>query len=101
MFVHHVFFWLKSPNDATVRAEFTKALQELVTISTIRQSHIGIPAATNRPVVDNTYAFSLLLMFDNKADHDDYQDDPDHHRFIERCSAWWERVQVYDAVETD
>ena len=99
MFVHHVFFWLKNPDDASVRDQFAQALQELATIDLIRQSHIGMPASTNRPVIDNTYAFSLLLIFDNKADQDAYQDHPDHHHFIEHCSGWWERVQVYDAVD--
>jgi hypothetical protein len=58
----------------------------------------GFPAGTDRSVVDNSFGVSLHIEFANAADHDVYQDHPDHHRFIEECSPLWERVVVYDSL---
>ncbi|MEM7397100.1 MAG: Dabb family protein, partial [Verrucomicrobiota bacterium] len=65
----------------------------------IGEGHWGRPADTHRDVVDRSYGYSITLFFDALEDHDSYQKDPDHDKFIERCSQFWERVQVYD-VET-
>src|SRR5687767_15657525 len=43
---------------------------------TIKMFHIGQPAATNRDVIDRSYAISWLVLFDNKANQDSYQADP-------------------------
>lgn len=99
MFVHHVFFWFKEPNNTEVLSHFEKELKDLVKIPTVKSSHLGKPAQTPRDVVDNSYSYSLLVYFDSKEDHDAYQEHPLHNVFIENCSSYWERVQVYDAVD--
>jgi len=96
MFVHHVFFWLKEPGTKDVTDLFEKELHQLATIETIRYRHIGRPADTNRGVIDSSYTFSLLLLFDDKAGQDIYQEHPVHLEFIKRCSQLWEKVVVYD-----
>ena len=96
-FVHHVFFWLKEPDDKEVRARFERALKLLVSVETISEFHLGVPAATNRDVIDTTYTYSLLTLFRNKADQDIYQEHPVHLKFIEDCHELWERVVVYDS----
>ncbi|MCU0378276.1 MAG: Dabb family protein [Bacteroidales bacterium] len=96
-FIHHVFFWLKEPVTDDVRASFEAALRELVTIEVIIDYHLGRPAATNREVIDSSYSYSLLTIFESKADHDIYQTHPKHLRFIEECNDLWERVVVYDS----
>jgi Stress responsive A/B Barrel Domain len=96
MFVHHVFFWLQPGAD---RQALIAGLQALTSVKSIKAWHIGVPAATSRPVIDSTYAVSWMLQFDSAADEAIYQDHPDHHRFIAECSHLWERVVVYDSVE--
>ncbi|MDD3787647.1 MAG: Dabb family protein [Petrimonas sp.] len=98
MFVHHVFFWLKEADNAQVKADFRKALEELAAIETIRYKHIGTPAGTNREIIDTTYTFSLLVIFDNPDDHEVYQVHPIHDEFREKYADWWNRVQIYDSV---
>ena len=95
MFIHHVYFWLKP--DAN-REELIAGLKSLTTLETIRQWHIGVPADTNRPVIDSRYSVSWLLQFDDAAGEAHYQDHPEHHRFVRECSHLWERVVVYDSV---
>jgi len=97
-FIHHVFFWLKEPVTTEAREKFEKALKELVTIETIIDYHLGIPAGTSREVIDASYTYSLLTTYKNKADQDIYQTHPKHLKFIEDCQDLWERVVVYDSV---
>ena len=97
-FIHHVFFWLKEPVTPEARDKFEKALKTLVSVETIVDYHLGVPAPTNRGVIDTTYSYSLLTIFSNKADQDIYQTHPTHLKFIEDCEELWERVVVYDTV---
>ena len=97
-FIHHVFFWLKDPGADESRRRFEKAAKELVTIETIIDFHIGIPAATSREVIDSTYTYSILSTYKNKEDQDIYQTHPKHLKFIDDCQDLWEKVIVYDSV---
>ena len=98
LFIHHVYFWLKEPDNQDARAKFEKAARELVTIETIIYHHIGVPAPTAREVIDSSYTFSVLTTYRNKGDQDIYQTHPKHLKFIEDCQDLWERVLVYDTV---
>lgn len=97
-FVHHVYFWLKKPVTPEVRDKFEKALKELVTVETIVDHHLGVPALTNRDVIDTSYTYSLLVTFKNKEDQDIYQTHPTHLKFIDDCQDLWDKVVVYDSV---
>ncbi len=98
LFIHHVFFWLKDPESRSSRKKFEAALEELASIESIHMKHIGVPADTDRPVIDNSYHYSLLLGFRNKKDHDIYQEHPIHDQFREK-SDMWTKVLVYDSVD--
>jgi hypothetical protein len=97
---HHVFFWLKEPQNQAVRKRFEAALRQLLKVKTIRLSHIGIPASTeNRDVVDHSYTYSYLVFFDSKEDQESYQVDPLHQKFVEENSQLWNKVVVYDSID--
>jgi hypothetical protein len=98
LFIHHVYFWLKKPVTTEIKAKFENALKKLVTIETIVDFHLGVPAGTSRDVIDTSYSYSLLVTFKNKADQDVYQPHPIHQKFIADCQDLWERVVVYDSV---
>ncbi len=98
--VHHVFFWLKEPNNPAVRKQFEKALNDLLKVETIKFSHVGVPAGTeSRDVVDHSYTYSLLTFFDSKEGQDAYQVDPIHKKFVEENSHLWNKVVVYDSID--
>jgi Stress responsive A/B Barrel Domain len=97
-FIHHVFFWLKDPENSEGLNQLIEGLQKLSKAAIIKDFHIGVPAATNREVIDSSYAVSWLLLFDNKGDQDSYQTDPMHLKFIEECSHLWNKVVVYDTI---
>lgn len=97
MLVHQVYFWLNNPQNEMDHAKLLKGLRSLLTISSIDSGDIGVPAATEaRDVVDHSYAFSYNVRFKSIEDHDSYQTDPVHLKFIEDCSGLWSKVQVYD-----
>ncbi|HEV8284849.1 MAG TPA: Dabb family protein [Chitinophagaceae bacterium] len=99
MFIHHVYFWLKNPNSKEDKDKLIEGLKKLSKVRTIKMFHIGQPAATNREVIDRSYAASWLAIFDDQADQDSYQTDPIHLKFVEECSSLWSKVIVYDSVD--
>ncbi len=99
IFIHHVFFWLKEPGSQAAREELAAGLKKLSAVKTIREFHIGLPAATSRDVVENSYSFSWMVLFDNLQDQESYQVDPIHRRFVQECSHLWNKVVVYDSID--
>jgi hypothetical protein len=98
-FIHHVYFWLKNPDSKEELQQLIAGLEALSAVEQLKMYHIGLPAATDRAVVDNTYAVSWLNVFDSSEDHDIYQTHPLHLKFIADCKHLWEKVIVYDAVQ--
>ncbi len=100
MLAHHVFFWLKNPGSSDDRNKLIEGLKTLRKIETVRQLHIGIPADTEkRTVIDASYSVSELIFFDSIEGQNIYQEHPIHKKFVENCSALWQKVVVYDSME--
>ena len=97
-FVHTVYFWLKNPADQTDRAKFEKSLKTFLNSSKyIQTKHLGVPANTDRPVIDRSYTYCLSLTFASKADQDKYQAEDVHLVFIKESEMLWKKVLVYDS----
>ncbi len=98
--VHHVYFWLKEPDNSEHKKTLLKALNELTKVKTIKMSHIGTPAGTeSRDVVDHSYSVSYMVLFDSQEDQDKYQVDPIHKKFVDEYSHLWNKVIVYDSID--
>lgn len=97
MFVHTVYFWLKADLTHEQHAVFQRGLESLSSIEMLTFFHVGTPAATDRPVVDRSYDYALVVAFDSQAGHDAYQVHPQHLAFVEQYKANWERIRVYDS----
>ena len=98
MLTHHVLFWLKADTTEEQKKAFKTALNTLEKIETIKSIYIGTPAPIERAVVDITYTFSLLIIFDDLAGHDIYQVHPIHKSFLEEFRVHFEKVVIYDAI---
>ncbi|MFT5892344.1 MAG: hypothetical protein ACI9Y7_002454 [Dokdonia sp.] len=97
-FAHTVYFWLHNPENPEERKAFEASLTNFIDQSPyISTKHIGVPASTNRDVIDNSYTYSLLLTFKDKATQDQYQEEPAHKQFIAESSHLWSKVVVYDS----
>ena len=98
--IHHVFFWLKDPENEAHKKQLIDALNKLIKVKTIKLSHIGLPAPTEaRDVVDHSYSVSYMAMFDSKEDQAAYQTDPIHLKFVEENQHLWNKVVVYDSTD--
>jgi hypothetical protein len=96
---HHVFFWLKNPDSKEDLAKLIAGVKSLGQIETVRALQVGVPASTEkRAVVDSSYSVSELMLFDDVDGQNTYQAHALHKKFVEDCSALWEKVVVYDSV---
>ena len=98
-FIHHVYFWLANPESKQDLEQLIAALKKLRKVPNIKQAHIGIPAATNREVIDSSYQVSWCLFFKNAAEEAVYQTHPLHLKFVEENKHLWKKVVVYDSID--
>lgn len=98
VFMHHVLFYMPAAASEADRAALLEGLQQLQRIQAIKLSHIGTPAETNRAVIDRTYTYSWLCVFESAAAEQEYQEHPIHDTFRQEYARYWEKVVIYDAV---
>ena len=99
-FVHVVYFWLHNPQNIEDRKEFEAKLNAFLETSQYAQTKfVGIPAMTDREVVDNSYTYALIVSFSSKAEEHQYQIEPAHVKFVEEAKHLWSKVVVYDALK--
>ncbi|MDX2188340.1 MAG: Dabb family protein [Bacteroidota bacterium] len=97
--VHQVYFWLKKDLTEAQIKTFESGIRSLLKVKTMKYGAIGKPGATaDRPVIEKSYSYSLLTIFDDVAGHDAYQVDPIHEQFLKDCKEMWEKVIVYDST---
>jgi Stress responsive A/B Barrel Domain len=95
MFVHSVYFWLKPNLTPEQLSLFVERATALTTLPSVKHGWVGKPAATDRPVIDRTYSYGLVVVFDDEAGHDAYQVHPIHDAFRE-LHDMWTAVKIYD-----
>ncbi len=94
-----VYFWLSNVGNEEDAAALAKGCRTHLTgIPGVLRLEVGLPACTQREVVDNSYGVGMLVEFTDSVAHDLYQSHPDHLRFIENCKHLWSRVQIYDTL---
>ena len=96
-FVHCVYFWMNDGLTDEQIQSFKDGLQSLIEIESVRHGFFGTPADTDRPIIDRSYSYGLVVVFDDKAGHDAYQVDPVHDTFRE-SSDLWKEVRIFDFV---
>lgn len=97
MIAHHVLFWLKADTTEEQKTAFRTGLDSLDKVETVKSLYVGTPAPISRAVVDTTYTFSLVIVFEDLAGHDVYQVHPLHKAFLEQFRELFEKVIIYDA----
>jgi len=96
MFIHSVYFWLRDDLTTEQRAAFTEGVRSLTTIPNERSGFVGVPASTDRPVIDRSYHVGLVVDLGELAGHDAYQTHPVHLTFLDNFNTFWTKVQIYD-----
>jgi hypothetical protein len=98
MFVHAVYFWLRGDLPASDHRLFDAWLPKLTKIPGVRHGYAGVPAATDRPVIERSYTSALVLVFDDAAGEAAYQVHPLHDQFRAECGSFWTHVRIFDSV---
>ncbi len=97
-FVHVVYFWLKDPGNMEDRKALEASLEKFMLNSKYAKTKfVGIPPKASRDVVDDSFAYNLVLTFGSAEEQELYQNEEAHLVFIEESKELWERVVVYDA----
>ncbi|MDR3009734.1 MAG: Dabb family protein [Sphingobacterium sp.] len=95
--VHVVNFWLKKDLSEKDKKNFIGFFEELRKIEVIKTLNYGIPAKTNpRPVVDNSFDYTLIVTFKDLKDITIYETHPIHLKAIEKYQHLWTKVMVKD-----
>jgi hypothetical protein len=98
MLIHHVLFWVKPQTTTEQKEAFEAGLESLIGVETAQAVYVGTPTTITRAVVDSSYTFSLVVIFDDIAGHDVYQTHPLHLKFLENFRQYFEKVIIYDAA---
>lgn len=98
MLIHSVYFWLKADLSAEQLVAFEEGLRSLAVIETAKTLHVGQPVPSDRPVVESSYTFGLIVGFDDQPGLDTYAVHPVHLAFVEQFKLYWTQIKVYDVV---
>jgi hypothetical protein len=98
LFMHHVLFYPKADASEADKAHLLEGLHALGGIPSIKMAHIGTPAGTTRDVIERSYAYSWLCLFESAADEQAYQEHPIHDTFRDQYAVYWDHVVIYDAI---
>jgi hypothetical protein len=95
---HSVYFTLEDNSDAAI-ASLVADCKEYLSghPGTVSYAAGTLAKEFNREVNDRDFDVVLLLVFENRAAHDVYQDSPRHEQFLDRQSGNWKAVRVFDA----
>jgi len=91
-----VFFWLKDTSHKQIDIFKNRTISFLDQIETIENYHVGIPASTDRPIIERSYNIALVVTFRDKKAHDFYQEHEAHKSFIDDCQHLWTSVKIFD-----
>ena len=97
---HCVFFTLKDGSPENRQSLLDDCNAYLRRPDGVVSLHAGLRVEDlTREVNDGDFDVSLVVVFDDRAAHDVYQDHPEHLAFIERNKETWKNVRVFDSVE--
>lgn len=95
-FIHSVYIWFKADVTQEQRAKMYADTEKLREIEGVRALYTGVPAATDRPIVERSYDYAIIVHFEDLAGHDSYQKHPSHLKLLEDHASLWERVMITD-----
>jgi len=98
MLAHIVFFTLKDGSENACQRLVASGKEYLAGHPGEVFFAIGtLNPELSRPVNDRDFHVALHVVFATKADHDAYQLDERHLKFIEENKPNWEKVRVFDS----
>jgi hypothetical protein len=96
MLMHSVYFWLQDNLTTEQLNAFEEGLRSLAAIETAKILHVGKPVPADRPVVESSYTFGLIVGFDTQEGLDTYAVHPVHLAFVDEFKPYWTQIRVFD-----
>ena len=98
MLAHSVYFKLNDASAAAKQQLVAACKQRLANASGVVYFAAGTLAEDIAwSVSDRQFDVALHMVFRSKADHDRYQDSPEHVQFMEDNQDNWANIRVFDA----
>ena len=95
---HNVFFSLTDASPAAQERLVAACQRYLKNHQGVVFFAVGTRAKEfSREVNDRDFQVGLHVVFASKADHDRYQEHPEHLKFIDEQKANWAKVRVFDS----
>lgn len=95
-FIHSVYIWFNDDVTQEQLAQMYADTEKLREIEVVKALYTGVPAATDRPIVERSYDYAIIVHFEDLAGHDTYQKHPIHLKLLEDHSSLWEKVMITD-----
>jgi hypothetical protein len=98
-FSHAVLIWFDDSDDKNLLKSFEEDCADFINKSEFIVSyHLGKPASTNRPIIDNSYTYCLIVTFESEEDQEKYQEEMVHKEFVEKYKEHWSKLLIYDSI---
>lgn len=97
-YVHVVYFWLKDGVTEAEKQQFMKNCEKMREIPEVLNLRVGIPAGTDREVVDNSYDVMLIVENADTAGQEAYQIADLHEVFRQENGDMFEKIVIYDSL---
>lgn len=96
---HNVYFTLKDSSAEKIDTLVKECQKYLSVQDGIVSFSCGVrETGLNREVNDTEFDVSLHILFETRVAHDAYQNEEQHHIFIDRNQENWAQVRVFDTV---
>ena len=95
-FIHSVYFWFRDDVTEAQLETFYADTEKLRGIEVVKAMYTGKASSTDRPIVERSYDFAVIVHFENLAGHDAYQQDPIHLALLEKHASLWEKIMITD-----
>ena len=98
MLVHNVCFSLKDGSQQAIQHLVNSCNTSLSSLEGISFFACGtLTSDLARPVNDRDFDVHLLVVFESRAKHDQYQTAPEHVKFLEEHRDSWSKVRIFDS----
>lgn len=95
--VHVVLIWLEEPGNEQHRQRIIQATREFAHLPGVDQIRVGMPIASDRSSVDDSFDVGLYMTFESTSALDSYLKNPTHKEAQKSILApLVKRVLVYD-----
>ncbi|MCP5325611.1 MAG: Dabb family protein [Oceanospirillaceae bacterium] len=94
---HLILVWQKKDTPAGQTSAFLQATEQLASIEQVKSLIIRTAIESERPVVDDSFDYAVLMTFASQEDMQHYQDHPQHVQFLnDHVKGKMEKIVIYD-----